>query len=65
MDAKAKFGDVYVVNNRFSFAYSAKGDYIKALEYANKALLQAPSDHVKTIISGNIKNLKDRKDINQ
>lgn len=63
--AKAKFGDVYSVNNRLSFAYSAKGDYAKALEYANKALQQTTSEQAKTTVSGNIKKLKEGKDINQ
>jgi hypothetical protein len=63
--ARAKFGDVYAVNDGLSYAYSAKGDYPKALEYANKALLQAPAPPLKTSINANIEKLKAGKDINQ
>ena len=59
-----KNGDVYAVNAGFMSFYSAKGDYNKALEYANKALAQAPNDATKTIINGNIAKLKEGKDIN-
>jgi len=62
--AKAKFGDVLAVNNAMAFAYSAKADYTKALEHANKALAQAP-DPQKATINGNIAKLKEGKDINQ
>lgn len=62
--AKTKFGDVYAVNNGLIYAYSAKGDYKKALEYANKALLQAPAPPLKTAISENIEKLKAGKDVN-
>jgi hypothetical protein len=59
-----KNGDVYTVNAGFMSYYSAKADYTKALEYANKALAQAPNDATKTIINGNIAKLKEGKDIN-
>ncbi|MDX2046284.1 MAG: DUF2911 domain-containing protein [Chitinophagaceae bacterium] len=62
--AKTKFGDVFAINNAMSFAYSAKADYKKAQEYAEKALAQAPEQQ-KTTISANISKLKDGKDINQ
>ncbi len=62
--ARAKYGDVYAVNNGLSFAYSAKADYAKALEYANKALVQAPAPQLKTGINANIEKLKAGKDIN-
>ena len=62
--AKTKFRDVLAVNNAMAFAYSAKADYTKALEHANKALAQAP-DPQKATISGNITKLKEGKDINQ
>ena len=62
--AKTKFGDVLAVNNAMAFAYSAKADYTKALEHANKALAQAPEPQ-KATISGNIAKLKEGKDINQ
>jgi len=59
-----KNGDVYAVNAGFMSYYSAKGDFKKALEYAEKALVQAP-DPQKAAISGNIAKLKEGKDINQ
>ena len=60
-----KFGDVYAVNAGFMSYYSAKADYKKALDHANKALAQAPNDQAKTTINGNIAKLKEGKDINQ
>lgn len=62
--AEKKFGNVYAVNAGYMSGYSAKGDYNKALEYAEKALAQAPSDAVKTTINGYIAKLKEGKDIN-
>jgi hypothetical protein len=62
--AKTKFGDVFAVNNGLSFAYSAKGDYKKAKEHAEKALAQAPEPQKAAIIA-NIAKLKEGKDINQ
>jgi tetratricopeptide (TPR) repeat protein len=62
--AKTKFGDVFAVNNGLSFAYSAKGDYKKAQEHAEKALTQAPEAQ-KAAINTNIAKLKEGKDINQ
>ena len=63
--AGAKFGEVYAVNNALSYAYSAKGDYAKALGYANKALVQAPGDRSKAMVAANIDKLKGGKDINE
>jgi hypothetical protein len=63
LGAKTKFGDVYAVNNGLSYAYSAKGDYKKALVFANKALEQAPAPG-KATVTGNIEKLKTGKDIN-
>lgn len=60
-----KNGDVYAVNAGFMSYYSAKGDFTKALEHANKALAQAPNDAAKTTINGFIVKLKEGKDINQ
>ena len=59
-----KNGDVFQVNAGFMSYYSAKGDFQKALEYANKALAQAP-EAVKPTITANIAKLKEGKDINQ
>jgi len=60
-----KNGEVYAVNAGFMSYYSAKGDFPKALEYANKALAQAPNEATKTTINGFIVKLKEAKDINQ
>jgi len=57
-------GDVFQVNAGFMSYYSAKGDFKKALDYANKALAQAP-DAAKPAINANIAKLKEGKDINQ
>ena len=57
-------GDVFQVNAGFMSYYSAKGDFKKALTYANRALTQAP-DAVKPTITANIEKLKAGKDINQ
>lgn len=59
-----KYGDVFQVNAGFMSYYSAKGDFKKALQYANKALAQAP-DAAKPTITANIEKLKAGKDINQ
>jgi len=59
-----KNGDVYTVNAGYMSYYSAKGDFTKALEYANKALAQAPEPQ-KANITGFITKLKEGKDINQ
>lgn len=64
LGAQKKFGNVYAVNNGLSYAYSAKGDYVKALEFANKSLAQA-SPQAKTTVTTNIEKLKAGKDINQ
>ncbi len=65
LGARAKFGDVYAVNNRLSYAYSAKADYAKAIEFAKKALAQATSPQAKATVTANIEKLKAGKDINQ
>jgi tetratricopeptide (TPR) repeat protein len=62
--AKTKFGDVFAVNNAIAFGYSAKGDFTKALEHANKALVKAPNEQAKNTVNGNITKLKEGKDIN-
>jgi hypothetical protein len=46
------------------YYHSAKGDYVKALEYGNKTLAQA-SEQQKITINANITKLKESKDINQ
>jgi hypothetical protein len=62
--SQKKYGDVLQVNGGFMSYYSAKGDFKKALEYANKALTQAPESQ-KATINAMIANLKEGKDINQ
>lgn len=64
LGAGKKFGDVFAVNNGLSYAYSANGDFKKALEFANKALAQSPPQN-KTTVSANLEKLKAGKDINQ
>lgn len=59
-----KNGDVYTMNAGFMSYYSAKGDFTKAIEYATKALAQAPEPQ-KAAITANITKLKEGKDINQ
>jgi hypothetical protein len=44
--------------------YSGTGDFKKALEYAEKALTQAPEQQ-KATMNANIAKLKEGKDINQ
>ncbi len=61
--SQKKHGDVYAVNAGFMSYYSAKGDFKKALEYAEKALTQAPEAQ-KATITANITKLKEGKDIN-
>lgn len=58
-----KNGDVFTVNAGFMSYYSAKGDFKKALDYANKALAQAP-ETAKATVNANIAKLKEGKDIN-
>ena len=62
--AEKKFGDSYTVNAGYMSGYSAKGDYKKAQEYAEKALVQAPNDAAKATMSANIAKLKEGKDVN-
>jgi hypothetical protein len=61
---QVKFGDVFVINNLYSLVHSAKGEYLKALEYAQKSLLQAPSASTKAKALENIEKFKNNKDIN-
>lgn len=62
--SQKRYGDVYNVNAGFVSYYSAKGDFKKALEYADKALGQAPNEAAKNVINGFIAKLKEGKDIN-
>ena len=62
--AQKKFGDSYALNSGYMSYYSAKADYKKALDYANKALAQAPNDAAKATMNANIAKLKEGKDVN-
>jgi tetratricopeptide (TPR) repeat protein len=62
--SQKKNGDVFQVNAGFMSYYSAKGDFTKALDYANKALTQAPEPQ-KAAVNAMIAKLKEGKDINQ
>lgn len=61
---KTKFGDVSIINNGLMFGYSAKGEYKKAIEHAEKAIAQASNDAAKKQLEGNVAKLKEGKDIN-
>jgi hypothetical protein len=63
--SQKRYADVYGVNNGFMSGYSAKGDFKKAIMYAEKAIAQAPNDAAKKQLEGNIAKLKEGKDINQ
>jgi tetratricopeptide (TPR) repeat protein len=52
-----KFNGAWPTSAGLMRGYSASGDYKKALEFANKALAQAPSPEVKKIIENAIANL--------
>ncbi len=63
--SQKRYGDVFGVNNGLMSGYSAKGDFKKAIMYAEKALAQANGDAAKKQIEGYIAKLKEGKDINQ
>ncbi len=60
-----KFPDTYTTNMGMSRAYSALGDYKKALDFAKKATAKAPNDNTKKQIEGLMKKLEEGKDINE
>lgn len=62
--SQKRYGDILGVNSGFMSGYSAKGDFKKAVMYAEKALAQATSDAAKKQLGGNIAKLKEGKDIN-
>ncbi|MBL0199539.1 MAG: DUF2911 domain-containing protein [Chitinophagaceae bacterium] len=62
--SQKRYGDVSGVNNGLMSGYSAKGDFKKAILYAEKALAQANNDAAKKQLEGNIAKLKEGKDIN-
>ena len=59
-----KNGDVFAVNNGLMYGYSAKADFKKALESAEKAMVQAPNENAKKTLEGQIVKLKEGKDVN-
>ncbi len=60
-----KYPNIFVTNVGLGRAYSASGDYKKALQYMKAALPQAPDDLNKTSVSAMIKKLEEGKDVNQ
>jgi hypothetical protein len=62
--SQKRYGDVLGVNNGLMSGYSAKGDFKKAIMYAEKAMAQAISDVAKKQLEGFIAKLKEGKDIN-
>jgi len=63
--SQKRYGDVFAVNNGLMSGYSAKGDFKKAITYAEKAMVQSTGDAAKKQIEGYIAKLKEGKDINQ
>ena len=63
--SQKRYGDVFGVNGGFMSGWSAKGDFKKAIMYAEKAMAQASSDAAKKQLEANIAKLKEGKDINQ
>jgi hypothetical protein len=60
-----KFPNVYTTNVGLGRAYSATGDYKKALQYIKAALPLAPDEVNKTSVTAMIQKLEEGKDINQ
>lgn len=59
-----KYPNQFTTNVGMGRAYSAKGDYKKALSYMKTALPQAPDDGNKIHIEGMIKKLQENQDVN-
>jgi len=59
-----KYPNQFTTNVGMGRAYSAKGDYKKALSYMKSALPQAPDDGNKTHVEGMIKKLQESQDVN-
>ncbi len=62
--SQKRYGDVLGVNSGLVNGYSAKGDFKKAIEYAEKAIKQAPNEAAKKQVEGQIAKLREGKDIN-
>ena len=59
-----KYPNQFTTNVGMGRAYSAKGDYKKALSYMKTALPQAPDDGNKTHVEAMIKKLQENQDVN-
>ena len=59
-----KFPNEFTTNVGMGRAYSATGNYKKALTYMKTALPQAPNEFNKTNVETMIKKLEDGKDVN-
>lgn len=59
-----KYPETYVTNVAMARGYSAKGDYKKAIKFADKAKLTAPTEDHKKNVETMIATLKEGKDIN-
>lgn len=64
LENQKKHGDNFVVNGGLMRAYSAKGDFVKASEFADKAIAQAPNEQQKKATEELKVKLKEKKDIN-
>jgi Protein of unknown function (DUF2911) len=62
--SKKRYGDIFGVNNGLMSGYSAKADFKNAIKFAEKAMVQAPSDAAKKQIETQLTKLKEGKDIN-
>jgi tetratricopeptide (TPR) repeat protein len=60
-----KFPNVFTTNVGLARAYSATGDYKKALQYMKTALPLAPDEGNKTSVTAMIRKLEEGKDVNQ
>ncbi len=57
--------NTFTTNMGMMRGYSAMGDYKQALEFAKKAMLQAPDPGNRVIVERSIKTLTENKDVNQ
>jgi tetratricopeptide (TPR) repeat protein len=62
--SQKKHGEIFAVNSGLMYAYSAKGDYKKAIIAAEKAMSQAPNENAKKTLEGQLAKLKEGKDVN-
>jgi hypothetical protein len=60
-----KFPNVFTTNVGLGRAYSAVGEYKRALEYMKAALPQSPNELNRSSVEGMIKKLEEGKDVNQ